>query len=65
MDYETEDSWEDIEKEYLNKVTMKNEYVMGSGFFVHRWTADNSELRYVQVFANWEAIDKAVHEMQN
>ena len=59
MDYETEDSWEDIEKEYLNKVTMKNEFIMGSGFFVHRWTADNSELRYVQVFADWAAIDKA------
>ena len=59
MDYETEDSWEDIEKEYLEKVTMKNEHIMGSGFFVHRWTADNTELRHVQVFANWAAIDLA------
>jgi len=59
MDYQTEDSWDDIEKEYLDKVTMKNEHIMGSGFFIHRWTADNSELRYVRVFANWDAIDKA------
>ena len=59
LGYETEDSWEDIEKEYLNKVTMKNEHILGSGFFTHRWTSDNSELRYVRAFANWDAIDKA------
>jgi hypothetical protein len=55
----TDDDWEAVEKEYLDKVTMKNEHVIMAGFFVHRWTADNTELKYMQVFKDWDAIDKA------
>lgn len=51
--------WIATEKEYMDKVTMKNEYVMNASFYTHRYTADNRELIYVQTYANWEAIDKA------
>jgi len=61
MDYEdfSMDEWKAVEKEYLDKVTMKNELVMGASFFLHLYTTDNTELVYVQSYANWEDIDKA------
>ena len=51
--------WIALEKEYLEKVTMKNEHVMGSSYYMHRYTADNRELILVRTFSSWEAIDKA------
>jgi len=51
--------WIATEKEYLDKVTMKNEYVMGTSYYTHRYTPDNREVILVRAFANWEAIDKA------
>ncbi|MFT4669968.1 MAG: hypothetical protein ACI9M9_001713 [Flavobacteriaceae bacterium] len=61
MDYEDFDldEWEAVEKEYLDKVTMKNEYIMGSSVYMHRYTADNSELMAVASYASWADIDKA------
>jgi hypothetical protein len=59
MDYDGDDDWMAIEKEYLEKVTMKNEYVMASSYWGHRWTADNSEFLSVIAYADWAAIDKA------
>ncbi|MCB0447639.1 MAG: hypothetical protein KDD03_09030 [Gelidibacter sp.] len=52
-------TWVKTEKEYLEKVTKKNQYIMGAGFYLHRWSDDNTELKYVQVFSSWENIDKA------
>jgi hypothetical protein len=57
-DFDMEE-WIAVEKEFLDKVTMKNEYVMGSGFYMHRYTPDNRELIYVRTYASWEDIDKA------
>lgn len=51
--------WIALEKEYLEKVTMKNEHVMGSSYYMHRYTADNRELILVRTFSSWEAIDQA------
>ena len=51
--------WIATEKEYLEKVTMKNELVMSSSYYMHRYTADNSELILVRTFASWEDIVKA------
>ena len=61
MDYDNfnMDEWKAVEKEFLDKVTKKNELILGASFYLHRYTADNTELIYVQSFANWEAIDKA------
>ncbi len=57
-DFDNEE-WMATEKEYLEKVTMKNELVLEVNFFTHRYTPDNSEIIYVQTFASWEDIDKA------
>ena len=53
------DQWKAIEQEYLDKVVMKNEHIEGASFFMHRFTEDNSELLYVQVFNNWNDIHDA------
>jgi hypothetical protein len=61
MDYEDwdMDTWKAVEKEYMEKVTKKNEHLMGASIFLHKLTPDNSELLYVQVYKDWDAIDKA------
>jgi len=61
MDYKDwdMDTWKAVEKEYLDKVTMKNEHLVGASIFLHKLTPDNSELLYVQVYEDWDAIDKA------
>lgn len=53
------DDWIATEKEFKDKVTKKNEHIMGSGFYTHRFTPDNTEILYVQTYASWEDIDKA------
>jgi len=53
------DEWKIVEKEFLDKVTMKNEHIMSSSFYLHNLTADNTELLYVQTYKSWDAIDKA------
>lgn len=50
--------WKAAEKEYLEKVIMKNEYIMGHSVYLHNMTADNTEFLTVNSFASWEAIDK-------
>lgn len=50
--------WKVAEKEYFEKVTMKNEYIMGASMYLHNMTADNTEFLGVQTFASWEDIGK-------
>lgn len=50
--------WKAAEKEYLEKVTMKNEYIQGASVYLHNMTADNTEFLTVQVFKTWEDIGK-------
>jgi hypothetical protein len=50
--------WKAAEKEYLEKVIMKNEYIMGHSVYLHNMTTDNTEFLTVNSFASWEAIDK-------
>jgi len=61
MDLEDFDmeKWKSVEKDYLDKVTSKNEYIMSASFYMHRFTGDNTELLYVQSYASWDDIDKA------
>ena len=56
---EDENKWLEIEKEYLEKVTKKNEYVQTAGFFMHLYTATSLESKYVQSYASWADIEKA------
>ncbi len=60
MDYEDfdMDTWKAVEQEYFDKVTSKNELIMGSGIYMHRFTPDNRELLSVNAYASWEDIDK-------
>lgn len=53
------DEWRAFEKEFMDKVTKKNEYLAGASIFLHQLTPDNTELLYVQVYMNWEDIEKA------
>ena len=57
-DFDMEE-WKSVEKEYLDKVTKKNEHVVGSSFYTHLLTADSREILFVQSFNTWEDIDKA------
>lgn len=61
MDMEDFDmaTWKAGEKEYLEKVTKKNDYVMGASFYLHQMTPDNRELIYVRVYGSWADIEKA------
>ncbi len=59
MDNDEPGDWMAIEKEYMDKVTKKNEHVMSGRFYTHLMTENSTELMYVQTFANWEDIDKA------
>ncbi len=51
--------WLKTEKEYFDKVTSKNDLIIGSGFYPHYFTPDNTELILVSVYKTWEDIDKA------
>jgi len=51
--------WKAIEKEYHDKVTMKNDLILHSNFLTHYFTADNSEAKAISVYASWGDIEKA------
>lgn len=55
------EEWKAVEKEFLDKVTSKNEHVVSAGFYLHRMTPDNTELLYVQAFPTWNDIDLAAN----
>jgi hypothetical protein len=52
------DEWIATEKEFMDKVTKKNEHILQEGYYMHYFTSDNTELILVRTFANWEAIDQ-------
>jgi len=51
--------WLKMEKEYFDKVTAKNEYLMGTNVLIHMYTEDNSEVIFVRVCKDWGDIEKA------
>lgn len=56
--------WLKTEKEYFEKVTSKNDLIMGSGVYFHYFTPDDSEVKIVNVYKTWEDIEKA-NEVNN
>lgn len=58
QDYNEKD-WLAIEKEYLDKVVKKNEFILKQRVLTHYFTADNSELLLVSSYASWDDIEKA------
>jgi len=61
MDYENFDrkEWIAVEKEFLDKVAKKNEFIIRSFIFLHRFTPDNTEIIFVNTYSSWDNIDKA------
>lgn len=55
----SQEEWLKIEKEYFEKVTMKNEFILGTNFLTHYFTADNTEAIAVAAYENLAAINKA------
>lgn len=55
----SQERWLEIEKEFHEKVTMKNEHILAANFLVHYFTADNSEAKAVALYADWSGIEKA------
>lgn len=51
--------WLANEKEYFDKVTSKNEYLMNTNVLQHYYTEDNSEVIFVRICKDWAAIEKA------
>lgn len=51
--------WQAHEKEYFEKVTLKNDLILGSNVLVHFYTNDNSEVLFVTAYRSWEDIEKA------
>lgn len=51
--------WLDYEKEYFDKVTLKNDLIRGTNVLVHYYTSDNSEILFVEAFQTWADIEKA------
>lgn len=51
--------WLKTEKEYFDKVTKKNDLIIGSGFYTHYFTEDNTEIVFVSIYKSWEDIEKA------
>ena len=51
--------WKDVEVEYHEKVTMKNEYILSATTLLHYFTSDNSEVVFVTVYPSWTAIEEA------
>ena len=52
-------NWMSMEKEYLDKVTKKNDYVFSTALLTHYYTADNSEVIQVHTYKTWDDIEKA------
>lgn len=55
----TFDEWKAAEKEYFDKVTLKNDLIIGANVLVHFYTNDNSEILLVSTYGSWEDIEKA------
>lgn len=51
--------WKAAEQEYFDKVTSKNDLIIGSEIMTHYYTDDNTEVLLVNVYKTWEDIEKA------
>lgn len=51
--------WLALEREYFDKVTSKNNLILGSNVLTHYFTSDNTEILLVSAYANWDDIEKA------
>jgi hypothetical protein len=59
MEDDADVNWLDIEKEYFEKVTSKNELIVTSEVLNHYFTDDNSEILFANTYRSWEDVEKA------
>jgi hypothetical protein len=53
------EKWVELEKEYLNNVIRKNEFILQRDVLIHFMTEDNTEVLFIQKYKNWDDIEKA------
>lgn len=53
----TPKEWQAVEKEFFDKVTSKNEYILGTDVLVHYFTADNTEVVFIAAYGSWADIE--------
>ena len=53
--------WKETQKEYFEKVTMKNDLIIGSGYYNHYFTEDNTEIVFVSIYKTWADIEEAIN----
>lgn len=51
--------WRKTEQEYYDKVTSKNDLIIGSEILTHYYTANSAEILHVSVYKNWGDIEKS------
>ncbi|WP_188220815.1 hypothetical protein [Flavobacterium pokkalii] len=51
--------WMKAEQEFFDKVTSKNELIIGSDVLTHYFTENSSEILHVSAYKSWEDIEKA------
>jgi hypothetical protein len=51
--------WKTTEQEFFDKVTSKNELIIGHEILTHYYTENNSEVLMVNVYKTWEDIEKS------
>ncbi|HKO78044.1 MAG TPA: hypothetical protein VJU52_12545 [Flavobacterium sp.] len=51
--------WKATEQEYFDKVTSKNDLIIGSEILTHYYTGNSTEVIMVNVYKTWEDIEKA------
>jgi len=51
--------WRKTEQEYYDKVTSKNDLIIGSEILTHFYTANSAEILHISVYKTWEDIEKA------
>ena len=51
--------WQKTEQEYFDKVTSKNDLIIGSEILTHYYTANSAEVLFVSVYKTWEDIEKS------
>lgn len=51
--------WKATEQEYFDKITSKNDLIIGSEILTHYYTGNSTEVILVNVYKTWEDIEKA------
>lgn len=51
--------WQKTEQEYFDKVTSKNDLIIGSEILNHYFTVNSTEVLFVSVYKTWDDIEKS------